>query len=28
VSRRRSIYTGPTQPNTDFNLNLKARWEY
>ncbi len=28
VSRRRSSLTGPTQPNTDYNVNLKARWEY
>jgi hypothetical protein len=28
VSRRRSSLTGSTQPNTDYNVNLKARWEY
>jgi hypothetical protein len=28
VSRRRSSLLGPTQPNTDYNVNLKARWEY
>jgi len=28
VSRRRSSLIGPTQPNMDYNVNLKARWEY
>ncbi len=28
VSRRRGTIVGPAQPNTDYNLNLKARWEY
>jgi hypothetical protein len=28
VSRRRILPGTPTQPNTDYNVNLKARWEY
>jgi hypothetical protein len=28
VSRRRNSLANPAQPNTDYNLNLKARWEY
>jgi hypothetical protein len=28
VSRRRGLTTGAGQQNTDYNLNLKARWEY
>jgi hypothetical protein len=29
VSRRRSSLVGPTQTNNmDYNVNLKARWEY
>jgi len=28
VSRRRSSLIGPSQPNMDYNVNLKARWEY
>ena len=28
VSRRRGASTGASQQNTDYNVNLKARWEY
>lgn len=28
VSRRRGAATGASQQNTDYNVNLKARWEY
>jgi hypothetical protein len=28
VSRRRSSLIGPSQQNMDYNVNLKARWEY
>ena len=28
VSRRRNTPGTTAQPNTDYNLNLKARWEY
>ena len=28
VARRRGLPTGAAQQNTDYNVNLKARWEY